>query len=239
MPKAPDDDFGPWFDELLDLVPPELHQEFGEVFYSGASAFEQPSLLYVLGFNPGGDPSKAGLSRYTIGADLWASRAPQRRDWSGFEDDWREFGPGAVAFQRRVRHLLAACGIEGPRKVPASNVLFLRSTRIEALDPKRTQALLRDCWVVHERVISALGVRVVVCLGQATGRWVRARVGASDAVAIDSYTETNRRRWRSTTHHGKNGIQVVTLTHPSVADWTNPRSDPTGLVVRALERARR
>jgi hypothetical protein len=238
MPKAQEDDLASLFDELLDLVPPELHHEFGEVFYSGASAFEQPSLLYVLGFNPGGDPSKAELSRFTIGADLWASRAPQRRDWSGFEDDWREFGPGAVAFQRRVRHLLAACGIEGPRKVPASNVLFVRSARIGALDPKRRQALLRDCWVVHDRVLSALGVRVVVCLGQPTGQWVRARVGASD-VAIDAYSETNGRRWRSTTHQGKDGIQVVTLTHPSVADWTHPRSDPTALVVRALERARR
>ena len=112
MRTQPDDnrEVVPLFAELLDLVPIELHQEFGEVFYSGASAFEQPSLLYVLGFNPGGDASKAELSRYTIGADLQASRTPQRRDWSGFEDDWRDFGPGAVAFQRRVRHLFTACG---------------------------------------------------------------------------------------------------------------------------------
>lgn len=232
-PEVPSTLFG----ELLDLVPAELHQEFGEVFYSGATSFEQPSLMYLLGFNPGGDPSKAELSRYTIAADLDASRAPGRRDWAAFEDDWRDFGPGAVAFQRRVRHLIDACGIDGPRKVPASNAIFVRSTRIETLDARRTKKLLLDCWTIHEKVISALNVKVVVCFGQATGKWVRAQVGANDEQETDAFTETNARRWRSTTHRGQDGIQVVTLTHPSVADWTNPRTDSTGLVVKALERA--
>ena len=231
------DDAVTLLDELIDLVPAHLHQEFGEVFYSGATAFQQPSPLYLLGFNPGGDPAEAKLSRYTIASDLEASRSPQRRDWSGFEDDWSDFGPGAVVFQRRVRHLLNACGIEDPRKLPASNAMFVRSTRIAALDARRVQTLLRDCWAVHEKVISALGVRVVVCFGQATGQWVRAQVGADDP-PCDSFTEANGRRWRSATHKGQDGIQVVTLTHPSVADWTNPRTDPTGLVVKALKGAR-
>jgi hypothetical protein len=62
------------YDELLELVPAALHSEFGEVFYSGRTAFEQPSPIYLLGFNPGGDPSNAALNRYTIGYDLDASR---------------------------------------------------------------------------------------------------------------------------------------------------------------------
>lgn len=225
------------FDELLDLVPTELYSEFGEVFYSGATSFEQPSLMYLLGFNPGGDPSKAELNRYTIAADLEASRGPHRRDWSGFEDDWREFGSGAVAFQRRVRYLIDACGIDSLRKVPASNAVFVRSTRVETLDAQRATKLLQDCWLVHRKVISALGIRVVVCFGQATGQWVRAKLGANHGPPIDTFTEINARRWRSATHRGQDGIQVVTLTHPSVADWTNPRTDPGGLVIRALERA--
>jgi hypothetical protein len=48
------------YDELLNLVPAALHHEFGEVFYSGRTAFEQPSPIYLLGFNPGGDPFKGG-----------------------------------------------------------------------------------------------------------------------------------------------------------------------------------
>jgi hypothetical protein len=236
--SASTNDLSTLFDELLRLVPEVLHQEPGEVFYSGATSFEQPSLIYLLGFNPGGDPSKAELSHYTIAADLQASRELRRRDWTAFNDDWRDFGPGAVAFQRRVRHLIAACKIADPCKVPASNAIFVRSTRIETLDGRRTKALLRDCWVVHEKVISALGVRVVVCFGQAAGQWVRAQVGANDQAEIDSFAEENERRWRSTTHQCGDGIQVVTLTHPSVADWTNPRTDPAGLVVRALDRER-
>lgn len=227
------------YDELLSLVPGELHQEPGEVFYSGATAFQQPSRLYLMGFNPGGDPANEALTQYTIGADLEASRDPRRGDWSGFDDDWREFGPGAVAFQRRVRHLLTSCGIADPRRVPASNAVFVRSTRVATLDARRSEALLHLCWPVHERVISALAVPVVVCFGQAAGQWVRAQVGAMNAAAIDTFVEDNQRRWRSTTHRGRDGIQVVTLTHPSVADWTNPRTDPTMLVVEALERATR
>lgn len=224
------------YDELLNLVPAELHHEFGEVFYSGRTAFEQPSPIYLLGFNPGGDPANAALNRYTIGTDIGAARAPERRDWSGFEDEWGEFGPGAVAFQRRVRYLIGECR-HSPRQVPASNLIFVRSTRVETLDAKRTKTLLHDCWAVHEKAIWTLGVRVVVCFGQAAGRWVRAQLGANTEPAIESFEEDNGRHWRSTTHCGRDGIQVVTLTHPSVADWTNPVSDPTGLVTNALARA--
>lgn len=223
--------------ELLDLVPSELLADSGEVFYSGATSFQQPSLMYVLGFNPGGDPSRVELNRYTVAADLEASRSPLRHNWSAFEDDWRDFGPGAVAFQRRVRHLIEVSGIDSPRKVPASNAIFVRSSRVETLDARRTKKLLQDCWSVHAKVISALNVQVVVCLGHATGQWVRAQLGVDDQQASDEFTEDNARRWRSLTHRHGDGIQVVTLAHPSVADWTNPRTDPTDLVVRALLRA--
>lgn len=237
--EAGEGDDAKLFDELLSLVPAHLLHEQGEVFYSGVTAFEQLlSPMYLLGFNPGGDPSKVALDHYTIGYDLNLARTAARYDWSGFEDDWRDFGPGAVAFQRRVRHLIAACKIDSPRRVPASNLIFVRSARVESLEADRTKALLRECWAVHAKAISTLDVRVVVCFGQGTGQWVRSRLGAVDE-AIDTFIETNQRRWRSGTHVGRSGIQVVTLTHPSVADWTNPLTDPTGLVVRALDRTRR
>ena len=112
----------------------------------------------------------------------------------------------------------------------------MRSTRVETLDAKRTETLLHDCWAVHEKVIVTLGVKVVVCFGQAAGQWVKAQLGANGEPAMESFTENNGRRWRSETHRGRDRIQVVTLTHPSVADLTNPPSDPTGLVTNAVER---
>lgn len=224
------------YEELLDLVPAKLHREFGEVFYSGRTAFQQPSPIYLLGFNPGGDPARSELSRYTVGADLAEARTPQRHDWSGFEDNWHDFGAGAVRFQRRVLHLIHGCGF-GPRQVPASNAIFVRSARIDALDTARKVALLRNCWPVHEAVIRSLGVRVVVCFGHKTGDWIKAQLAANAEPAIEVYKEDNGRRWRSETRVGRDGIEVVTLTHPSRANWENPRSDPTQLVVNALERA--
>ena len=226
------------YEALLNLVPDYLRHDPGEVFYSGATSFASPSPLYLLGFNPGGDPTKDALDRFTIGADLEAARGPDRQDWSAFEDDWRVFGPGAVAFQRRVRHLIEKCGIATPRAFPASNAIFVRSSRVATLGPTRAESLLRHCWAVHGRVISELDVHVVVCLGQDSGRWVRVQLEAVTEPPIDFFFEDNGRRWRSTTHRGRDGIQVVTLAHPSVADWCNPKTDPTGLVVRALARGR-
>lgn len=222
------------YDDLLELVPTELHAESGEVFYSGRTSFEQAaSPLYVLGFNPGGQP--AVLGDYTIGANVRASQHV-RDDWSAYVDEaWGTFGPGASVFQRRILHMYEQCGLN-PRLVPASNVIFVRSARVATLDARRTEALLNSCWTVHQGVIESLSVRVVVCLGQDAGVWVRRQVGADVAPAIETYVEDNRRGWRSTTHVGRDGLQVVTLTHPSVADWTRLETDPTSLVVRALAR---
>ncbi|MDT0201810.1 hypothetical protein [Nocardioides sp. AE5] len=52
---------------------------------------------------------------------------------------------------------------------------------------------------------------------------------------IDQFVETNARGWRSTTHLGREGHKVVTVTHPSRADWRNPAADVSPLVARALE----
>lgn len=119
------------------------------------------------------------------------------------------------------------------RDTPASNVVFVRSTT-EATLAEEKGRLLEACWPVHRHVIDRLGVRIVVCLGTTAGAWVREASGATSLV--DEYKETNRRGWRSQTHRNTAGLQVVTLSHPSRADWTNPASDPSSLVQRALDR---
>jgi len=222
------------YDELLAMVPGELHSESGEVFYSGRTAFEQHSPVYVLGYNPGGNPDSLG--GYTIAADVELASDPARRDWSGYSDEsWGVFGPGAEKFQRRVLYMMRECGLGEPRRVPSSNVIFVRSARVATLDADRRDALIRSCWAVHQKVIEALGVRVVVCLGQDAGRWVRDQLGAN--TEIDRFAETyENRHWLSATHLSRAGMQVVTLTHPSVADWTVPQADPTRLVTDALSR---
>ena len=53
---------------------------------------------------------------------------------------------------------------------------------------------------------------------------------------LESHAPRNRRKWRSEAHAGANGLTVVTAKHPSIADWTNPDTDPSGLVRFALAR---
>jgi len=126
-------------DQLLDLVPAGLLTEPGEVFYSGATSLERPSSMYLLGFNPGGDPSKVELNRYTVAAEPGGVPISAEARLVSSRRRLARFRTGAVALQRRVRHLIQACGIESPRSVTASSAIFVRSSRIETHDARRTK----------------------------------------------------------------------------------------------------
>ena len=94
--------------------------------------------------------------------------------------------------------------------------------------------MVEDCWPFHQKVIDTLGVRIVVCLGKEASRYVREKLKADRK--LEKYVENNNRHWRSCTHESPDGVQVVTLTHPSRANWTNSKTDPTCLVARAMHR---
>jgi hypothetical protein len=215
-------------DDLLKLVPPDLMERSGRVFYSGRAAFTRPAPLYLLGLNPGGDPIQQAME--TIGSCVEQS-ASRPFEWSAYVDEaWRGRAPGSKPLQRRVQHLLRQAGLD-PHRVPAANVVFVRSRRESELAAEKAH-LLDACWPVHAALISTLGVKVIACLGGTAGRWVGERLGALELV--DTFTEANDRRWTSHTHANGDGLKVVTLTHPSIADWCAPATDPTALVTRAL-----
>jgi hypothetical protein len=212
----------------LKSIPTELLYQSGKVFYSGRAAFFGPSDLYILGLNPGGDPEAQASE--TISANLerfWEGPAW----WSDYADEsWHGAPPGTWGMAPRVLHMLASLDLD-PRAVPASNVIFVRSSTEAALEANK-EALLQACWPVHRAVIDALGIRAVLCFGGTAGRWVRKRLGAEQR--IDSFQEINRRRWRSEAHATRDGPVVLTLTHPGRANWCNSGADPTCLVRRAL-----
>jgi uracil-DNA glycosylase len=132
--------------------------------------------------------------------------------------------------QRRVLHMLRHLNVE-PGHVPASNVVFMRSPR--GADIKSRFAELAGlCWPFHQRVIEQLRVRVVLCLGNDAGDWVRNRLNAHNHVG--EFVESNDRRWKSIAFMASTGITVVVATHPSIADWTKPSTDPTPFVHRML-----
>ena len=205
------------------------HQS-GQVFYTGRSAFAGSAPLYLLGLNPGGDIDRQAGE--TVAADIRQFFA-RPAEWSAYADQrWAEKTPGTHGLQPRVLNMLAQLGLD-PRRVPASNVVFVRSRDEKALDKQKPE-LLTACWPLHAAVISSLEVRVIACFGGTSGRWVRNQIGAHEQ--IDCFREDNHRKWESLAHRSPDGRIVATLTHPGRADWTNPVTDPTPLVARLLER---
>lgn len=214
---------------FADLAPKTLYHRSGSVFYSGRAAFATSSRLYVLGLNPGGSPTEQADE--TIGHHLSTWRSLPEH-WSAYKDDvWQGMPAGTCGMQPRVLHMFSRLGLD-PRDVPASNVVFVRSNREASLAAEKTE-LLQQCWPVHRSVIDTLGVEVIVCFGATAGNWVRRLIGADKK--IGEFIEQNARRWRSEAHESPTGERVVTVTHPSIADWRNPAADPTGLIADALK----
>src|SRR5690606_27453049 len=149
------------------------------------------------------------------------------------DESWRGCLPGTCGMQPRVLHLLSSLGLD-PRTVPASNVVFVRSAREASLKAEK-HALLQACWPVHRAVIESLGVKTLLCFGATAAGWARETLNAHDL--LDTFVETNNRRWTSTAHVNARGICVIKVTHPSIADWRNPAADPTPLVRRVFSEA--
>jgi hypothetical protein len=213
-------------------IHPSLYGVSGKVFYSGRDAFAERGGLYVLGYNPGGDPGSKSELTIRDHNDFVLSKAPRR--WSEYCDaSWLGRAPGQKPFQRRVQHLLSRLGAD-PRLMPSSNLIFVRSPRSTHIASAAAD-LEKLCWPLHANVIEELKPRAIICLGNETGARVRHRVRADRVVG--RFVEQNDRRWQSDAHRNRDGLLVFTLSHPSVADWTNPATDPSPMVLAALKRS--
>ena len=218
-------------EDFAKLVPTALQDKSGKVFYSGRLAFEKPSEVYLLGVNPGGSPEELQSETVASHSEKVLHELPS--DWSAYRDEsWRGKPPGFRGMQPRVLHLLQRLELS-PGQVPASNLVFVRSRREQQLGGDFKE-LATQCWPFHQYVIDTLQIRVVVCFGQSAGNWVCNELGAHTQVS--EYTEDNNRRWQSRVFRNKERISVAILTHPSIANWVAPATDPTELVRTGLER---
>ena len=225
------DRMGKVIEDFAKLIPSSQKDRSGKAFYSGRLAFEKPSDVYILGLNPGGDPAK--YPDETVANHTDAVLRNMSSNWSAYRDEpWSEgrVAPGTRPMQRRVLYLFKKMGLNAG-EVPASNLIFPRSSRKATLEGD-FRRFVSECWTFHEAVIQGLGVRVVVCLGGDVGEWVCRQSNANRFV--DNFVEKNDRRWKSNLYASSSGLTVAVLSHPSIAAWTNPATDPTDLVVNAL-----
>jgi hypothetical protein len=218
----------PAIDQELRNLPDAILSRSGAVFYSGPSAFSCSSPIYILGLNPGGSPQD--YPNETVGQHLAKFHSIQEPRSEYLDESWEGAPRGTWKMQPIVCHLLRRLDMS-PRNVPASNVAFVRSPTEQALASEMPE-LIAQCWPVHRSVICALNVKIIVCFGKTAGNWVRDQLGA--VRLIDSFREQNERGWLSTSHEADAGEVVITLTHPSRANWINPNADPSPLVIRAL-----
>ena len=94
-------------------------------------------------------------------------------------------------------------------------------------------ALLANlCWPFHQHVIEVLRPRVILCFGKTAGKYVRYKLGAN--IFYEEFIEQNNRQWRSQTFTDSCGLRVVIATHPSIANWSTPNTDPTELIRNAM-----
>ena len=224
-------------EDFAELLPKSLLNKSGRVFYSGRSAFETPSNLYIVGLNPGGHPRELRDDTVSSHTEWTLNNAPN--NWSAYRDEpWggRKPGtlrpPGSAPMQLRMQHLFRRLQVD-PGDVPASNIVFMRSERKATLEGDFT-TLVSQCWQFHQAVIESLKTRVIVCLGTDAGQAILGQVGPLEPV--DEFFERNNRGWASHAYMNRNGLTVVVLTHPSRVDWTTPEADPTELVLRAFRK---
>ncbi|WP_284270057.1 hypothetical protein [Bradyrhizobium iriomotense] len=211
-------------------IDPALNRRSGKVFYSGRAAFSRPTDLYLIGLNPGGDPTTQAAE--TIGSETARvlTQLPDR--WSAYSDEsWQNRKPGTHKMQPRVLHMLRQLERD-PRETPASNLIFVRSRRETNL-AGGVDELVDQCWPFHEAVIARLKPKVVVCFGQTTGGQLNRKLKAN-ARPIAQFVEKNNRGWATTAYRAEGQI-VIVATHPSIADWTNPEADPTPLIQEMLQ----
>ena len=127
----------------------------GNVLYSAARTLS-PGPVYLLGLNPGGDPSR----HETIGETL--ERLPSRSSNAYLHETWeRRAGPGHAPLQRRVRWLIEQLGLN-VEDVCAANLIFTRSRDASGSEYPRLAHL---CWPTHVAILDIVRPKLIVAYG--------------------------------------------------------------------------
>lgn len=214
-------------EEFIKHIPQCLLNQPGGVYYSGRSAFSGVKTLYILGLNPGGSPDDQ--SGETVEGSIKRTLRTLNNNWSAYRDEsWEGAEPGTWRMQPRVIHLLNNLNLDAG-EVPSSNVVFVRSQREKHIN-NRFNSLAEKCWPFHKAVIEKLNIKIIICLGKTAGNFVKRKLAAN--TLLDECIENNNRKWKSQIFESEQKTIVVVATHPSIADWTSPKTDPSDMIKR-------
>lgn len=224
-------------EKFAKLIPKSLEKMSGAVFYSGKNAFKGKKDLYIIGLNPGGDFELQ--ENETISWHANEIIVNRKSNFSEYRDGiWKKGKKaGESPMQKRVLHLFLKLGLS-PSDVPASNVCFVRS-RGESEIKEKLNFYSELCWPVHESIIKELDIKIILCFGQRSGKFVRNKIGAHEELLNFRFEEKNGRPWKTLTFKNPKGQIVITATHPSRADWTNPVTDISPLVKKIYNKYKR
>ncbi len=139
-----------------------LADQPGRLLYSGIGTL-CPGKIYMLGYNPGGDPEAENDSPKARLAKL----ASLRPDWNEYLDGvWYPRGracpAGGAPLQRRVQTLLGGIGLP-TRSVLASNLIFVRSKDQSRL--AEASRLADQCWAVHRFLLEQTQPQSILSIG--------------------------------------------------------------------------
>jgi hypothetical protein len=122
----------------------------GKVIYSSAKTVQQGD-IYFLGINPGGTPH-SDEPQNRIEASL--NGLNQKTDHDFLDEACGQKAAGQSPLQKSIQRLFNGLGYD-LREVCTSNLVFIRSREVKLLK-KELQDLIKDCWPVHEILITEI-----------------------------------------------------------------------------------
>ena len=137
----------------------------GTVLYSNYYTLK-PGKLYILGFNPGGEPNSEILRDQTIDKDL---ESPEKwdRNYSEYTQKWGNYEPGKDPLQRSIRFLVEDVFNLPINEVCASNLIFTRSKNESELGNQKETA--EKHWKIHQKIINEIvKPQIIIAFGLET-----------------------------------------------------------------------
>lgn len=145
----------------------------GKILYSSSSTLLSGP-LYLLGFNPGGDPDNPHPSHYTIKQAILHLASKTNNDF--VDEVWQGANtPGSKPLQGRVKWICEELGLN-VREVCAANLVFVRSRKETDVE---MPGMADICWPVHEEVLQIVQPSVVLTHGRLAFDDIYRRLGSS------------------------------------------------------------